>query len=130
MEDDSGELRDYKFYCFNGIPKVMLVASNRYTSHNFNYSDMEFNPLDIISTKGKDNNAEQFRKPEEFEIMKEYACKLSKGFPHVRVDLYCCNHIVYFGEMTFFDSSGYDNMNSDKWDLKFGEWFSLPSKMI
>lgn len=126
MEDDSGELRDYKFYCFDGIPKVMLIASNRYTHHYFNYFDMDFNALGILSKRGA-INAYSFSKPEEFETMKEFAGKLSKGFPHVRVDLYCCNHVVYFGEMTFFDSSGYDNMNSDEWDLIFGKWLNLPS---
>lgn len=125
MEDDSGELRDYKFYCFNGEPKAMLIASNRFTNHNFNYFDMDFKKLPIVSAVGK-QSTEEFKKPAEFEEMKEIAKQLSKGFPHVRVDLYCCNHQVYFGELTFFDASGYDDMSSEEWDLKFGSWIKLP----
>lgn len=127
MEDESGELRDYKFYCFNGEPKVLLIASNRFTSHNFNYFDMDYNKLPITSADGKQSQ-EEFKRPDEFNEMKLIAKKLSRGIPHVRVDLYCCNHQVYFGELTFFDSSGYDNMSSEKWDLTFGDWLNLPSK--
>lgn len=128
MEDDSGELRDYKFYCFNGDPKVMLLASNRFTNHNFNYFDMNFQKLAITSKDGGNSN-EDFAVPEKFEEMKEVAKKLSAGLPHVRVDLYSCNHRVYFGELTFFDSSGYDDMQSEEWNLKFGSWLKLPNKV-
>ena len=128
-EDESGELRDYKFFCFNGVPKVMLIASNRYTSHNFNYYDMNFNKLPITSVAGS-QSAEELKKPDTFEEMKALASKLSNGFPHVRVDLYSCEGKVYFGELTFFDSSGYDNMSSDEWDLKFGSWMILPDHKI
>ncbi len=129
MEDDSGELRDYKFFCFNGVPKVMLIASNRYTAHNFNYYDMNFNKLPITSVAGS-QSGEELKKPDTFEEMKALASKLSNGFPHVRVDLYSCEGKVYFGELTFFDSSGYDNMSSDEWDLKFGSWMILPDHKI
>ena len=54
--------------------------------------------------------------------------KLSEGIPHVRVDLYSCNNKVYFGELTFFDGSGFDDMSSKEWDLKFGSWIHLPNK--
>lgn len=129
MEDESGELRDYKYYCFHGEPKVMFVASNRYSNHNYNFFDMQFNKLPITSVMGAPS-VESFQKPALFEEMKNIARKLSSGFPHVRVDLYCCNNTIYFGELTFFDTSGFDNMNSDKWDLIFGEWLSLPVKTM
>ena len=125
MEDDSGELRDYKFYCFNGIPKVMLVASNRFSNHNFNYFDMDFNVLPITSAMGSQSDS-CIERPVCFEEMKEIAKKLAKDLTHVRVDLYCCQDKVYFGELTFYDSSGYDDLNSKEWNQKFGNWLSLP----
>ena len=127
MQDDSGELRDYKFYCFNGEPKVMLLASNRFTEHNFTYFDMDFHKLPISSRDGK-ISSEVLEKPENFDEMKLVAKKLSQGLPHVRVDLYSCNHRIYFGELTFFDGSGYDDMESDEWNLRFGSWLNLPIK--
>ena len=56
------------------------------------------------------------------------AAKLSAGIPHVRVDLYYSNNKIYFGELTFFDSSGFDNLSSDKIDLEWGSWITLPYK--
>lgn len=127
MEDDSGELRDYKFYCFDGIPKVMLVASNRFTNHNFNYFDMDFKVLPITSAMG--SHAEvTFERPACFDEMKDIAAKLSAGFSHVRVDLYYCEGKTYFGELTLYDSSGFDDLNSEEWNQKFGDWLKLPEK--
>lgn len=126
MEDgESSELKDYKFYCFGGEPKVMLLASNRFTTHNFDYFDMDFNRLPIQSTAGKRTDTE-YEKPECFEEMKDIARKLSKDLAHIRVDLYCSNDKAYFGELTFFDSSGYDDMSSDYWNTLWGSWIELP----
>lgn len=126
MEDESGELRDYKFYCFNGEPKVMLIASDRFSTHNFNYYDMEFNQLPIRSAVGGKSEME-FKRPALFEEMIDLSRKLSRGFVHVRVDLYCVNNRIYFGELTLYDSSGYDNLSSDEEDLRWGAWLQLPA---
>lgn len=125
---DGMDLQDYKFYCFDGIPKVLLIASNRYSSHNYNYLDMDFNPLPIVSVCGKPIDVSQLKKPDNFEELKHIAATLSKGFPHVRVDLYSVDNKAFFGELTFFDSSGYDNMSSDVTDLEWGKWITLPDK--
>lgn len=127
LEDDSGELRDYKFYCFGGKPHVVMIASNRFTNHYFNYFDMDFNILPITSAMGTHSNA-IFDKPMSFNEMKEVATKLSKGFTHVRVDLYSCQGKVYFGELTLYDSSGFDDLSSEEWNQRFGDWISLPQK--
>lgn len=127
LEDKSGDLADYKFYCFGGEPKVLLLATNRYTSHNFDYFDMDFKKLPIVSAMGGNNPNLTVEKPQFFDEMKEIARKLSKNLPHVRVDLYCCNGHVYFGEMTLYDSSGLDNLNSEEWNARFGAWITLPT---
>ena len=86
IDNGTGELRDYKFFCFDGEPKTLFVASDRAIDDvKFDYFDLEFNHLDI---KQKYPNASAPR-------------KLSKGFRHVRVDLYEVNGKVYFGELTF-----------------------------
>ena len=127
MEDNSGELRDYKFYCFGGTPFVLLVASNRFTKHNFNYFDLDFNPVDIHSAVGA-TSSEKMIKPANFETMKDIVVKLCQGFPHVRVDLYNINGHIYFGELTLYDASGFDDMGSDKWNRIFGDKIHLPNK--
>lgn len=121
------DVPDYKFYCFNGVPKVMLIATNRFTDHNFNYYDMEFKKLNITSSAGN-NAAIEFSKPSHFEEMKSVSSKLSQGFSHMRVDLYYSNNRIFFGELTFYDSSGFDNLSSDRNDLEWGSWMELPKK--
>lgn len=127
MVDESGELRDYKFYCFNGEPKVFLVASERFSRHRtyFDYFDMDGNHLPF--TQGGMNNPVTPELPATFEEMKKIARKLSQGIPHVRIDLYSVGNKVYFGEYTFFDSSGFEKFTPKEWDDIFGNWVSLPT---
>ena len=96
MEDtETGELRDYKFFCFNGEPKVMYVATGRGIDQTkFDYYDMEFNHLDI--TQKYPNTEIPNKKPNCFNEMIVLAEKLSLGIPHVRVDLYEVNGKIYF----------------------------------
>lgn len=128
---DAGEedLMDYKFLCFNGVPKAMYVAANRSTSKTFNYYDMDFQPMPIKSRVGAASK-ECLDRPASFDEMKRIAAELSAGFPHVRVDLYCVRDSIWWGEMTFFDSSGYDDMCSLSWDQTFGDWLTLPPKIL
>ena len=127
MVDESGELRDYKFYCFNGEPKVFLVASERFSGHRtyFDYFDMEGNHLPF--TQGGMNNPVTPELPSTFEEMKQVAMKLSHGLPHVRIDLYSVDGKVFFGEFTFFDSSGFEKFTPREWDNVFGNWLNLPT---
>lgn len=126
LSNNESEIKDYKFYCFDGFPKVLLVASNRFTTHNFNYFDMDFQPISITSVAGLPVDPNLLKRPKAFDEMKSVAEKLSKGRPHMRVDLYEIGGRVYFGELTFFDSSGFDNLNSDKIDKEWGSWMTLP----
>lgn len=126
MEDHvDGELRDYKFFCFDGEPKAMFIASDRASDHvKFDYYNLEFQHLDI---KQKYTHAEQpLRKPVTFEKMIELSKVLSKGFPHVRVDFYEVEGQLYFGELTFYHFSGFMPFEPDKWDKIFGDWIRLP----
>lgn len=128
MEDHvDGELRDYKFFCFDGEPKAMFVASDR-TDHGvfFDYFDLDFNHLDI--RQKYPNAAKSIRKPDNFEKMIELSRKLTKGFPHVRADFYEVDGKLYFGELTFYHFSGFMPFQPEKWDGIFGDWLKLPGK--
>ena len=129
MEDtETGELTDYKFFCFNGKPEIVFVASERFAGNGivkFTYFDMDFNVLPITSAMGAHADI-SFERPESFDEMKSIAAKLSSGFAHVRVDLYYCEGKTYFGELTLYDSSGFDDFNSQEWNQRFGDWIQLP----
>lgn len=126
MEDPSTkELIDYKFYCFNGIPKFVMVASGRLKNNKvFAYFDEKWNKLDFRWGAPKPDKYPQ--KPENFEKMLELSSKLSADLPHVRVDLYNVDGQIYFGELTFYDGSGMERFEPEEWDYKFGEWLKLP----
>lgn len=126
MEDHvDGELRDYKFFCFDGEPKAMFIASDRASDHvKFDYYDLKFNHLDI---KQKYPHAQEaLRKPVTFEKMIDFSKILSKGFSHVRVDFYEVDGHLYFGELTFYHFSGFMPFEPDRWDKVFGDWLKLP----
>ena len=82
MEDEFGELRDYKFFCFDGEVRAMYIASDRLKTQEtcFDFYDVNFNHLPF--TQGHPNAEIQPSKPKGFEKMKSLASKLSKGLPH------------------------------------------------
>ena len=127
LEDaQTQELRDYKFFCFNGEAKLLFIASDRQTKGvetKFDFFDMNFVHLPIIN--GHPNSDEPPKKPENFALMQELACKLSKGIPHVRVDFYEVNGKVYFGELTFFHWGGFMPFEPEAWDEILGGWIDL-----
>ena len=51
---------------------------------------------------------------------------LSKNFIHIRVDWYVEKEKIYFGELTFFDGSGFAKFEDEKWDEMMGDWIRLP----
>lgn len=128
MEDKvAKELRDYKFFCFDGVPKALFIASERQDANEetkFDFFDMNGNHLPL--TNGHPNAKKTPALPMQFEKMKELASKLSKDIPHVRVDFYEINGKIYFGELTFFHWSGFVPFAPEEWDYKFGEWITLP----
>lgn len=128
LEDHvDGELRDYKFFCFNGQPKLMFVASDRIkNATKFDYYDLEFNHLNIVQKYP--NAGAPLRKPITFEKMIEFSKVLSENFPHVRVDFYEVDGHLYFGELTFYHFSGFMPFKPSKWDEIMGSWLTLPQK--
>lgn len=130
--DDGSDLVDWKIFCFNGEPKVLFYASDRYTKGEplkFDWYDMDLKHLPIKSHGIPQANKELKMFPE-WEEMKETARKLSQGFPHVRVDLYLINHKVYFGELTFFHDGGVVALEPEDWEYTLGSWIDLPEKIV
>ena len=131
MEDKKDkELRDYKFYCFDGYVKALLLATNRLNKNaelNFDYFDSDFNHLNLTN-HFHPNNKKVPHKPKKFDEMVKLASKLSKGIPHVRVDFYEANGHIYFGELTLFDQSGFLQIHPDDWEMEWGDLIKLPNK--
>lgn len=119
------ELRDYKFYCFNGEPKILLIASNRFADLKLDFYDMDLNLLPF--TKGHYMHSNNIvTRIEALDSMIEIATKFSKGIPFLRVDLYYINSKIYFGEFTFHPEGGTGHFHPREWDKKLGDMIKLP----
>lgn len=128
MEDErEHELRDYKFFAFDGVAKALFIATDRGDESidtKFDFFDMNFVHLDF--TNGHPNADQLPHKPETFEKMRALTEKLSKGIPQARIDFYEVNGRAYFGEITLAHWSGMKPFVPEEWDYSFGEWIVLP----
>lgn len=128
LDSDLRDLRDYKFFCFNGEVKALFVATDRQTPGEevkFDFFDANYNHLSL--RQGHNNATIVPDKPRSFDMMKHLASKLSEGIPQLRVDFYELNGQPLFGEMTFFHFSGMVPFCPQEWDDKFGGWIQLPN---
>ncbi len=132
MEDESGdELKDYKVLCFNGVPKLIELHRGRFKIHTQDFYDTNWNKTDISQDGvGLSLTTEHVPKPACFEEMLEKSALLSQGIPHLRVDWYSINGRLYFGELTFFDASGFDLFDRESDELMLGEWIQLPTTKV
>lgn len=121
--------KDYKFYCFNGQPKYIMVVSER-NGHNakMDYFDLNWKPIDM--RQGGDRSGIEIPKPKNLIKMIDIAEVLSKDFPHVRVDFYNENERILIGELTFFDCSGFAKFEPKKYDSTIGDFLHLPRKKL
>jgi len=128
MEDSvTHDLRDYKFFTFDGVAKAMFIATERQNPNEetkFDFYDMDFKHLDF--RHGHPNANIKIARPEKFDEMRELAEKLSAKLPQLRVDFYEVNGKIYFGELTFSHNMGMVAFEPFEWDKKFGEWITLP----
>ncbi len=123
VPDDAKDIEDYKFFCFNGKPEIMFIATDRSVDVKFDFFDMDFNHLDIVNIHPQ--SGMQIKKPALFEEMKAMAAKLSAGMKFVRIDLYEIKGKIYFGEFTFFHGGGFWLFKPDEWEKKLGDWIDL-----
>lgn len=127
MVDESGEeLKDYKFFCFGGQPKIFKIDYNRYIDHHANYYTIEGELLPFDEVICPRDFSAKIEMPENLGQMIEIAKVLSEGIPFVRVDLYNINGKIYFGEMTFYPATGMGAFEPHEWDYTLGSYIQLP----
>lgn len=123
LEDESGSLRDYKVHCFHGEPQYIQVDSDRFENHTRAFYDLEWNRCQFgLGFKRSD---ERVAPPAQLKEMIELSRKLSNDFPYVRMDYYCANEKLYFGEFTFFHGSGIEAFDPDQCDYEWGNLIDI-----
>lgn len=122
------DICDYKFFCFDGKVSYIYGLSDRNMGETVQLGvyDPDFNKLNISRNDERPQDI-PLPKPLNFDKMISIAESLSKDFPHVRVDLYNIVGRIYFGELTFYDGSGYMTFTPDSFDEEMGRYFDISS---
>ncbi len=130
MVDDSeiSSLRDYKFMCFDGKVKCSFVCSDRNTKEGLHVTFFDLNWNVLPFERHYPARKEGLPKPKCYDEMIMLAEKLSKNIPFVRVDFYEINGRVYFGELTFYPGSGFEEFTPRSADEWLGEYIKLTKK--
>lgn len=127
IETDNGELKDYKLFCFNGIPRYCQVIAGRETDiTTIDWYDREWNHQHFHEPKDYPFSEKGHSRPRCLDEMWDIATKLSQSQPFLRVDFYEISNTIKFGELTFFPTSGFGGFKPIEWDYKLGEWIKLP----
>lgn len=127
--DRKNGLVDYKFFCFDGKVEYVYVIAERKLGKSAKLAiyDKDFNKLDSYR-KDEEKLTKTIEKPSNYDRMIEISEKLSSDFPHVRVDLYNNGGVILFGELTFFDGSGYMCFDPDEFDYELGKKFVVEGR--
>ena len=123
-QDNSFEdLKDYKFFCFDGKVKCFKIDFGRFVEHHANYYSPEGKLLPF-GEKGLEPDPNHIEiMPENLNEMISLAEQLSDGFKFLRVDLYNIKGKIYFGELTFYPAAGMLPFVPEEWDEKLGSLF-------
>ena len=133
MEDETGELRDYKFMTFNGRVEWCFVCTDRFAGsrdENMHITHFDRNWNRLPFQRGYPVDSKPIEPPVHLDEMIKYAELLGAGIPLVRVDFYEISGKVYFGEMTFFSGGGMEPFNPEEWDRIMGDKIVLPEKRV
>ena len=127
MEESVDEgLTDYKFYCFNGIPRFLYISKGL---EDHKTAQISFLSMDWKMERFRRDDFRPFERvperPSGFEEMEKIARRLSKGIPFVRVDLYFINGHIYFSELTFSPCSGFMRFIPEEADREIGGYIQL-----
>ncbi len=126
--DDKSNPIEYKVFCFNGVPKYILVISGRFHTEEptMDTYNIMWEHTDLIN--GGPLAGDVYPKPECFDELCRLSESLSSNTPFLRVDYNYWNNKLYFGELTFFDSAGFEKYKPEKWDYILGDLIELPPK--
>lgn len=130
LENHNGDpIFDWKFFCFNGEPYILMVDMGESHSGCRNIYNMDWTRHPGYITHPQDYNFE-VEKPSKFDEMIDVVRKLAADFYEVRVDLYLVNNVIYFGELTFTSGGGFLPFSSYEFDLEMGKQFNVPTKNL
>lgn len=124
VDESNVELKDYKFFAFDGKVRLIQVDYDRFAHHKRNLYTIDWEYIDAVIKYPTDPNR-KIERPAKLEKMIVISEKLAKHFPHVRVDLYLVGSRIYFGELSFYHGSGYEKFEPRELEYKLGEMINI-----
>lgn len=125
LKTEYDELKDYKFFCFNGKVRFFKVDFGRFVDHHANYYSPEGELLEF-GEQGLDPDPNYpIELPKNLKEMISLAEKLSMNEPFLRVDLFNVNGKIFFGELTFYPASGMLPWTPEEADKEIGIYLKL-----
>lgn len=125
LTNTGNELKDYKFFCFDGKVKLFKVDFGRFVEHHANY----YSPDGILLPFGEIGIEPQYNHVEVMPVnltkMINIAERLSNGLKFLRVDLYNVEEKIYFGELTFYPAGGFGEFSPKEWNSRLGDLINI-----
>ena len=125
-DENNTNINDYKVFCFNGVPKYILVCSDRTTNLKETFFDTKWN-LVLFKRPARDI-VNDIKKPSNLNKMIEFSKKFFCNIPFLRVAFYNVDDKLYFGELTFFPAISFSKFDSEEWDDILSSMLKLPEK--
>lgn len=125
LENENDSLTDYKFYCFDGKPMWYGIFYDRYTDKSIDFYDENGKKMDGVNTCHIKNSNKIEAFDDKIKEMMRLSKKLSNIFTCVRVDFYCVDEKIIFGELTFTDGAGSDPWYPINFDLEISSKLQL-----
>lgn len=123
-DEDGTPPVDYKFFCFHGKVKLILIYVHQEDGNNFSYTFLpDFSEFPIY--RNDDEQYPTYARPAHLDEMITIAETLSEGFAHMRVDLYDTVEGVKFGEITLHSSSGLSISMTERGEVYLGGMLQL-----
>ena len=114
---------DCKFFCFDGVPRMIEVGTDRFSGLRRAFYDPEWHRQEFDFADPP--ILYEVPRPPNLEQMLDIAARLARGLDFIRVDLYDLGDRVAFGEMTCLPQNGCGRFNPVSWDLKLGRHWHL-----
>lgn len=122
-------ITDYKFFCFNGVPKCIYVSNDLIHDRQAQIGFFNLDGTKMPLTRDDYTDIPEVTLPEFFPEMLDMAEDLSKEFPFVRVDFFLANNTYYFAELTFTPGAGMMPFNPEKYDMEWGKMLDITQVM-
>lgn len=123
ISDDNNTPNDYKVFCFSGKAKLIALHCDRFGNHSKAYYDENWNRTSIKKKSRELDHAVE--KPLQLDKMVSLSEYLASDMYHARIDWYLVGGKLFFGEITFFSSSGFVPFFNKEDDYLIGSWINL-----